>query len=119
MHTFPDNFCQGGKYSAQISSHQSELRREERFNDQKYLSISSLQTGYLNLDTRSGFGRNSERANTVHTKYTFCGGVNHSAETNSKRSDRKRKKLLRLVIRITDECNRRLGNVLDVDLKIT
>ena len=24
--------------------------------------------------------RNSERANTVQTKYTFCGGNNHSAE---------------------------------------
>ena len=28
MHTFLDNFCQGGKYSAQIASHQAELRRE-------------------------------------------------------------------------------------------
>ena len=28
MHTFPDNFHQGGKYSAQIASHQAELRRE-------------------------------------------------------------------------------------------
>ena len=29
MHTFLDNFHQGGKYSAQIASHQAELRREE------------------------------------------------------------------------------------------
>ena len=29
MHTFLDNFHQGGKYSAQIDSHQEELRREE------------------------------------------------------------------------------------------
>ena len=29
MHTFLDNFQQGGKYSAQIASHQAELRREE------------------------------------------------------------------------------------------
>ena len=35
MHTFLDNFCQGGKYSTQIASHQAELRREERFTDQK------------------------------------------------------------------------------------
>ena len=28
MHTFLDNFHQGGKYSAQIASHQAELRRE-------------------------------------------------------------------------------------------
>ena len=27
MHTFLDNFEQGGKYSAQIASHQAELRR--------------------------------------------------------------------------------------------
>ena len=30
MHTFLDNFRQGGKYSAQIASHQVELRREEK-----------------------------------------------------------------------------------------
>ena len=65
MHTFLDNFHQGGKYSAQIASHQVELRIEEKFIDQKSLSISSLQTDYLNLDSRSGFGRNSEISNTV------------------------------------------------------
>ena len=54
MHTFMDNFHQGGKYSAQISSHQAELRMEEKFTDQTYLSISSLQTDYLNMDRRSG-----------------------------------------------------------------
>ena len=36
MHTFLDNFCQGGKYSAQIASHQAELRREEKFTDQNH-----------------------------------------------------------------------------------
>ena len=30
MHTFLDNFHQGGKYSAQINIHQAELRREEK-----------------------------------------------------------------------------------------
>ena len=35
MHTFMDNFHQGGKYSAQIASHQAELRREGKCNDQK------------------------------------------------------------------------------------
>ena len=34
MHTFLDNFHQCGKYSAQIASHQAELRREEKFTDQ-------------------------------------------------------------------------------------
>ena len=42
MHTFLDNFHQGGKCSSQIASHQAELRREEKFTDQKSLSISSL-----------------------------------------------------------------------------
>ena len=56
MHTFLDNFHQGGKYSAQIASHQVGLRREETFTDKKSLSISSLQTDYLSLDSSSGFG---------------------------------------------------------------
>ena len=117
MHTFLDNFHRGGKYSARIASHQAELRREETFTDQKSLNISSLQTNYRNLDSRSGFGRNSERAHTIQTKCTVCGGTNHSAENVSKGSDRKRKKIVRLLIWTTDEHNALLGNVLDVDLK--
>ena len=50
MHTFLDNFHQSGKYSAQLASQQAELRREEKYPDQKNLNISSLQTDYLNLD---------------------------------------------------------------------
>ena len=42
MHTFLDNFHQVGKYCSQIASQQAELRREEKFSDQKYLSFSSL-----------------------------------------------------------------------------
>ena len=34
MHTFLDNFHQGEKYSAQIASHNADLRREEKFTDQ-------------------------------------------------------------------------------------
>ena len=37
MHIFMDNFHQGGKCYALISSHQAELTREESFTDQKYL----------------------------------------------------------------------------------
>ena len=80
-----DNFHQGRKYSSQIASHQAELRREEKFTDQKYLSISSLQTDYLNIDRISGCGRNSERENTVQTKCNFCGGANFSEGEKSKR----------------------------------
>ena len=119
MHTFLDNFHQGGKYSAQIDSHQVELRREEKITDQKYLYISSVHTYYLNLHSSSGFVRNSETENTVKKKCTFCGGVNHSIFSFSKGSDRKRKNLARLVIRKIGKQNGRLKDVLDVDLKMT
>ena len=92
MHTFLDNFQQGGKYSAQIASHQAEFRREEKFTDQKLLNISSLQTDYLNLDSSSGFGRDTERAHDVQTECTFCGGVNHSAEQCFKKVRKEKEK---------------------------
>ena len=85
MHTFLDNFHQDGKYSAQVASHQADLRREEKCTDQKSLNISSLKTDYLNFYGSSGLGRNSERAHDVQTKCTFCGGTNHSAEKCFKR----------------------------------
>ena len=85
MHTFLDDFQQDKKYSAQIASHQAELRREEKFTDQKSLNISSLQTDYLNLDSSSGFDRDSERAHDIQAECTFCGGVNHSTEQCFKR----------------------------------
>ena len=44
MHTFLDNFHQSGKYSSQLASHQAELRREEKYPDQKCWNVSSLQT---------------------------------------------------------------------------
>ena len=94
MHTFLDNFHQGGKYSAQIASHQVELRREETFTDQQSLNISSLQTDYLNLDSSSGSGRNSERAHAVQKKCTFCGGNNHSAEKCFRRIRKEKEKYL-------------------------
>ena len=61
------------------------MRREETFTDQKSLNISSLQSDYLNLDSSSGSISNSERAHDVHTKCTFCGGNNYSAEKCFKR----------------------------------
>ena len=85
MHTFLDNFEEGGKYSAQIASQQAELRREEKFTDQKLLNISSLQNDYLNLDSSSGFDKNSKRAHDVQTECTFCGGIHHSVEQYFKR----------------------------------
>ena len=91
MHTFLDIFHQGGKYSAQIDSHQAKSRRGVKSTDQKYLSTSSLQTNSLYLDIRLGFGRNGEKSNTVYTKCTFGGGFNQSAENGSKGSDKKRK----------------------------
>ena len=74
MHTFLDNFHQSGKYSAQLTSHQAELRREGKFPDQKCLNISSLQTDNLNIyNSVSGSSRHNERAQYVQTKCTFCG----------------------------------------------
>ena len=97
MHTFLDNFHQGGKYSAQIASHQTELKREETFTDQKSLNISSLQTDYLNHDSSSSSSsRHSEISHSVQAKCTFCGGNNHSAEKYIK-SIRKGKEKARAV----------------------
>ena len=42
MHTFMDNFHQGGKYSTQIAIHRAYLRIENKFTDKKSLNISSL-----------------------------------------------------------------------------
>ena len=83
------------------------------------MNISSLQTDYLNIDSRSGFNRDIEREYAVQTECTFCGGDKHSAEKNSKRIERRRKKLARLMFHPIDKWNVRLGNSLDVDLKIT
>ena len=84
MHTFLDNFHQGGNYSAQTAIYLVELSKEEKITDLKYLSISFLQTDYLNLDSKSVCSKNSERANNVQTKCTFFGSANHSAEKHFK-----------------------------------
>ena len=70
MHTFLDNFQQGVDYSAQIVSHQSELRREEKFIDQNLLSISDLKIDYLNLDNSV---RNNEREMFYQSRCSNCG----------------------------------------------
>ena len=66
MQILLDNFHQCGKYIAQIASHHAELRRERNFTDQKYLSITSMQTDYLNIDISSGSGGKNERENIVN-----------------------------------------------------
>ena len=71
MHIFLDNFHQGGKYIARTASHQAESRREEKFTDQNYLSIISLQTHYLSIDSISGSGTNNERENLVQKNALF------------------------------------------------
>ena len=81
-----DNFEQGEEYSAQIASHQAELRREGKFTDQKSLNISSLQYDYLNLVSRSGLCRDIERENNFQTECTFCGVINHYIEQCFKRT---------------------------------
>ena len=118
MSIFLDNFHQGGKHYFQIVSHQAELSRKGKFNDKKPLSISSLHTDYLNIDSSSGCGKNSERENTAQTRCTFCGGANHSAVFFPKRSGSKRKKIMRPEIETPDVWNACLGNVLFADPKI-
>ena len=86
MHILLHNFHQDEKYIAQISSYQAELRREEKFSDQKSLSITSLQTYYLNPDSSSVSGRKNNKANLVQTKWTLCEGNNHSTENFLKRT---------------------------------
>ena len=71
MHIVLDNFHQYGKYTAHIASHQAYLRRKGKFTDQKYLSITSLQTDYLNIDSSAGSGKNDEVASLVKKKCIF------------------------------------------------
>ena len=92
MHTFLDNFHQGGKYSAQIASHQAGLRREENLTDQKSLKTSSLQTDYLNLYSSSCSIRNSEISHSAHTKCAFYGVNNHAAEKCFKKIRKEKEK---------------------------
>ena len=91
MHIFLDNFHQDEKYSAQIASHQAELRREENFTDQKSLSILSIHTNYLNIDRSSGCGRNSKGANIIHKSAPFVDVRTIIQKNVSKGSERKAK----------------------------
>ena len=95
MPTFLDNSQQGGKYSAQIASHQAEMRREEKYPDQKCLNISSLQTDYLNLDNSLlGSSIHNEKADSVQKKCTFYGLHNHSVEKCFKKIRKEKEKSL-------------------------
>ena len=111
MRTFLDNIHQGGRYSAQIASHQAELRREERFTDQKSLSTSSLQTEYLNLE-RSSVLEKIVKEETLFIKSTFLVEVLITLQKNvSKVSNRQSKHSVLLVICTTQKWKGRLGNV--------
>ena len=71
MRIFLYNFHQGGKYTEQLAIHQAELRREKTFTDQKYLSITSLQTEYLNLEGSTYSGRYNKIENIVNKNSLF------------------------------------------------
>ena len=93
MHTFLDSFQQSGKYSAQLASHQAELRREEKYPDQKFLNISSLQTEHLNLhSSQSGYSKHNEKENSAKAKCTYCGLTNHSVEFFFKKTRKDKEK---------------------------
>ena len=59
MQNLLDNLQKGVKYSAQVAIYQAECKIEEKFIDQKLLSISDLQMDYLNLDNSV---RNNEKS---------------------------------------------------------
>ena len=118
MYIFLDNFHQGGKYYAQIANHKAEWRREEKFTDQKYLSILSLQTDYLDLDSTSGCGKNRERAYLFHIRCTVFGDANHSTEKCFKRTRKEKEKSRAASDLDKNVRNARLTNVLDADLKM-
>ena len=119
MYTFLDNFHQSVKYSAQLTSHQAELRREEKYPDQKCLNISSLQKLYLNIENSlTGYSRHSEKYNSAKAKCTYCGLNNHSVENASKRSERKKRNLVLLLLHLTKIRIVQHGDALDEDLKI-
>ena len=68
------------------------MRREETITDKKSLNISSLQTDYLNLDSSSGFYRDSEGAHDVQTECKYCGSINHYAEQCFKKEKKVKEK---------------------------
>ena len=120
MQTFLNFFHQGEIYSLQIDIHQVELRREGKFTDQKYLSVSSLHTDYLNLDSSLGFRIKIMEEKKLFRQSALFVKVLLTLKKNASRvSDRKKKNLVWLVIRITDKHSAILGNILDVDMKIT
>ena len=120
MHTFLDNFQQSGKYPAQLASHQAELRREENYPDQKCLNISSLQTEYLNIDSsQSGSSKHNEKKKTLPRQSAHIVDFLTILWKNVlKRSEKKKRNLILLVLRQTKIQIVQLGNALDADPKI-
>ena len=119
MHTFLDNIHQSGKYSAQLASHQEELRREEKYPDQKCLNISSLQTEYLNLDNSlSGYSRHNKKANFAQTKCTYCRLNNHSVEKCFKNIRKEKEKACSAGTSSNKNLDLPARNALDADLNI-
>ena len=70
----------------------------------------------MNLDSTSACGKNSKRANLLHTKFNVCIGFNYSTEKNQKGSEKNRKNLGRQMIQTTNVRNEKKK---DANLKIT
>ena len=81
------------------------MRREEKFPDQKCLNISSLQTDYLNLD------------NSVSGSSAYFVDLITIQRKMFQKDQTKKGEIL--VFHLTEIRNVRLGNAIDVDLKIT
>ena len=85
----------------------------------KESSFPSLQTDYINLDRSSGFIKIVREQTMFIKSAPFVELLITLQKHISKESERKSKNLLQMVIWKTKERNGRLGNFLDVDLRIT
>ena len=90
IHTFLDNFQKFGKYYAQIAIYQVELRRQEKFINEKLFSLSDLKIDYLNLE-------NSVRNNERERIFLNQGAVTVEVNTQPRNdlSNREKKKAIK------------------------
>ena len=120
MHTFLDNFHQSGKYSAQLASHQAELRRER-----ESILIKNSWTFYHYRQNIWILTAVNQDPVNIMKKQTLTRQSAHIVElitimwkNVSKRWERKKRKLVLLVLHLTKIWIVQLRNALDADLKI-
>ena len=90
MHKFLDNLHQVFKIFCSNSQPPGRVKEKNVFTDQKYLSISSLQTNYLNLGSSPGFGKIVKEKTLFRKSAPFVEVLITLRKILSKRSDRKK-----------------------------